>query len=187
MTKPIWPEEHWLATRLRDALRTPAARVLLVGLAFLAGAGLFFQLRRGHLSDQTTNDASALVDRAHEQYSRGEFAEAARTYTRAVEKDPLIARRISVLMERGWSYTNSGNAAAAVPDFTGALEISPEYSFAFLGRAAALHRLGKFPHALSDYSTPASLCFWPNVEGTRKQSPRSTRRYVCPRAIGDGR
>jgi tetratricopeptide (TPR) repeat protein len=58
---------------------------------------------------------------------------------------------------QGIEYTKQGNNDLAMEEFTKAIEIDPDYSYAYYNRALAYYRKGELENSLMDYNKAIEL------------------------------
>jgi tetratricopeptide (TPR) repeat protein len=58
---------------------------------------------------------------------------------------------------QGIEYTRQGNNDSAMEEFTKAIEIDPDYYYAYYNRALAYYKKGEFENSLSDYNKAIEL------------------------------
>ena len=88
-------------------------------------------------------------------YDKGNYAEAIKAYTKAIELNPNHGE---AYRRRGVCKVNLKNYEAAIPDYTKAIEINPKNSKAYNGRGTARHKgLKDYAGAMSDLNMALEL------------------------------
>ncbi|GHV01916.1 hypothetical protein AGMMS49521_2930 [Campylobacterota bacterium] len=77
---------------------------------------------------------------------RGDYQEAIRQFTQAIEIDPNSA----AYNDRGIVYVALGDYSNEIADYTQAIEIDPKYTSAYNNRGISYAKLGDFKNAAED-------------------------------------
>ncbi|MFN3485374.1 MAG: tetratricopeptide repeat protein [Planctomycetota bacterium] len=88
------------------------------------------------------------------RYERGDYAEAVKYLTRAIESDPRDALAYHL---RGWARAHLGDLEGELADWSKAVEIDPTFDAAYADRAAARMAREDLAGALSDWQTALRL------------------------------
>jgi tetratricopeptide (TPR) repeat protein len=90
--------------------------------------------------------------------NRGDYDEAIRLYTRAIEAGGLSRENLSVIYSnRGRVWLVKGNNDLAIADFNKAIELMPQYAEAYCYRGAAWMDRGENDLAIVDYNKAIEL------------------------------
>jgi tetratricopeptide (TPR) repeat protein len=91
--------------------------------------------------------AKAYFDRGYDQYEHGQYEEAIRNFTLALNVDPDA---YLAYYNRGLAQNKLGNYDAAIADFTRTLIIDHTYVYAVYARALAKYKKGDFDGSIAD-------------------------------------
>src|SRR5215813_3942909 len=91
--------------------------------------------------------AKAYFDRGYDQYERGQYEEAIRNFTLALNADP---NAYLAYYNRGLAQNKLGNYDAAIADFTRTLLIDHTYVYAIYARALAKYKKGDYEGSIAD-------------------------------------
>jgi tetratricopeptide (TPR) repeat protein len=105
------------------------------------------------ISAQSSDTASALLERGLAWQTSGNMEKASEAYTTALSMDGLSDKaRATALYNRGLCRQIAGEMVGAVNDFTRALFADPEFAQAYQSRANVLFNSGRPDLALADYA-----------------------------------
>ena len=103
----------------------------------------------------SAQDAAFYFQQGQALFDKGNYAEAIKAYTNAIELNPNHGE---AYRRRGVCKANLKNHEAAIPDFTKAIEINPKNSRAYNGRGNAKHKgLKDYAGAMSDFNKAIEL------------------------------
>ena len=91
---------------------------------------------------------SALNDHGWDQAKKGNYEEAIRYFTKAIDLKPMNAEGYYA---RGTAYFDKGQDNEAILDYTKALEINPRDANAYFNRGIACYKEGQYDQAISDF------------------------------------
>ena len=122
-------------------LRKPAAWcVFLIAALFFLTAG---PCRADEILD--------LIEEAFEAHTNNEFDKAIEIYTRIIDSGKLTRQNLAVTYNlRGEAYSDKGDCASAIEDFTRAIEIKPEYAQAYYFRSFCYQKAKDYENAWAD-------------------------------------
>ena len=112
------------------------------------------QDRQGGQDARESSGIQELIDRAAAQAGEGNYAEALKSYNRAVERAPQNAE---LRFNRGVVAYDAGRLESAARDFSKAIELNPEYGQAFFNRGNVRYLQESYQQALEDYGQAVSL------------------------------
>jgi tetratricopeptide (TPR) repeat protein len=102
---------------------------------------------------QAFADASAHIEQAAAAFASGDYQDAIREYTDALNDKGLSNnKRAEIYNGRGQAYREGRQYKEAISDYDVALELRPKYPDAMLNRAIAYDRIGDGDHAIAGYS-----------------------------------
>ena len=105
------------------------------------------------ISAESSDTASAILERALAWQTSGNMEKAGEAYTNALSMDGLSDKaRATAHYNRGLCRQNAGDMVGAVNDYTRALYADPELAQAYQSRANVLFNSGRPDLALADYS-----------------------------------
>ena len=117
--------------------------------SMLGGAGLILLVSASLAYGGLQEDLNAAVN-AH---GRGEFEEAIRLYTKALEYSGIPdENRSKIYFNRGLAYDNQGRYDQAIANYSRAIELNPDYVSAYYNRGNAYDNQGRYHQAIADYS-----------------------------------
>ena len=103
-------------------------------------------------TDKST--ATDHYNRGEAHYFDGEHDQAFSELTKAIEKDPALARAYET---RGTAYNDKNEFDLAIADFTRVIEIKPTDAHAYLYRGMAYKNKGEYDLAVADYSKAVEI------------------------------
>ena len=115
--------------------------LLLLYVAPFAFAGAIF------VAAQLADPAIALREEGREAFARGDYPQAVELLRGAAHEDPRAA---GVHAELGWALNAAGQHDEAREAFSTEIGLDPGHANAYLGRAMALDRVGRFADADKD-------------------------------------
>jgi len=100
---------------------------------------------------QETGEPTAIdhYNRGEAHYFDGQYDQAFSELTKAIEKDPALAR---AYVTRGTAYNDKGKYDLAIADFSRAIEIKPTAAHIYVSRGVAYENKGEYDLAITDYS-----------------------------------
>jgi lipoprotein NlpI len=101
-----------------------------------------------------SQSAGDLVKLGNQYSSKGDYAKAIESYSRALRLEPNSA---TTFHARGYAYYRSHSDSQAIRDFSEAIRLEPAYSEAFHDRGRAFEDKGDYEHAIKDYTQAMSL------------------------------
>ena len=103
----------------------------------------------------SAQDAAFYFQQGQALFDKGNYAEAIKAYTNAIELNPNHGE---AYRRRGVCKATLKSYEAAIPDYTKAIEINPKNSKAYNGRGTAKHRgLKDYAGAMSDFNKAIEL------------------------------
>jgi len=98
-----------------------------------------------------TGESTAIdhYDRGETHYFDAEYDQAFSELTKAIEKDPTLARAYET---RGTAYNDKKEFDLAIADFTKVIELKPADAHAYVSRGVAYGNKGQYDLAVADYS-----------------------------------
>jgi len=98
-----------------------------------------------------TGESTAIdhYDRGETHYFDADYDQAFSELTKAIEKDPTLARAYET---RGTAYNDKKEFDLAIADFTKVIELKPADAHAYVSRGAAYGNKGQYDLAVADYS-----------------------------------
>jgi tetratricopeptide (TPR) repeat protein len=90
-------------------------------------------------------------EKGNESFRAGEYEDALRFYTRAIELLPAASRDARPWANRAMAHIKLEHWQAAEQDCDRALELDPAFSKAYARRGVARHRRGKYAAAIEDF------------------------------------
>jgi tetratricopeptide (TPR) repeat protein len=125
--------------------RLAMKRILLMALLFLSLMVCVTSLAwTGALDDAKTGLAAAQA---------GNYDEAIRLYTKAIESGELSQENLSIAYHnRGIAWDDKGDYDKAIVDYTKAIEINPRDANAYHNRGLAWQDKGDYERAIADYT-----------------------------------
>lgn len=104
------------------------------------------------------DNAALYYNQGVARYEKGDYAEAIKDYTKAIELNPRYA---DAHYNRGIAYDDKGEYDRAIKDYTKAIELNPGYADAYVNRGIAYGRKGEYDQAISDFNEAIEID--PNV------------------------
>jgi tetratricopeptide (TPR) repeat protein len=83
----------------------------------------------------------------------GDYDEAIRLFTKAIESGELSRENLSIAYyNRGNAWQSKGDSDKAIADYTKAIEIDPKHARAYYNRGKAWKKKGDYDKAIADYT-----------------------------------
>jgi len=93
-------------------------------------------------------------EQAHELAEQGDFDEAIRQYSNAIDVNPEMAQ---AYVNRAAAYASKENYERAIDDCTTAIDLESELTLAYINRAYAYNALGQYDMAIIDCTNAIDL------------------------------
>lgn len=103
------------------------------------------------------DSSRAIHNRGLAVFNSGNYIEAIRDYSKAIELDPLYAGGYN---DRGAAFAKVGNYSQAIEDYTKAIGINPKFASAYYNRGAVHYKLGNYSQAIKDYTATIEINPW---------------------------
>ena len=100
------------------------------------------------------NDVNPYYDRGITYSEKGDYGNAIKDYTKAIELQPDYA---SAYYNRGVAYGQKGDYGNAIKDYTKAIELQPNYADAYNNRGVAYGQKGDYDKAIEDLTRAIGL------------------------------
>ena len=133
----------------------PLAVLLLLVVGILAGCG-----------GPAKGSAEWHADRGYKLFNQGNYDEAIKECTEAIELAPDFAE---AYRNRGIAYVQKGELDQAIADFDKAIELNPELAKAYNDRGYAYYLKGEVAKAVSDFEKCIELSNDPRLVAKAQQ------------------
>ncbi len=100
------------------------------------------------------SDPTVFYNRGVAYMNKGDFTNAIRDFTKAIELQPDNAFAFN---NRAFVYKNKGNFDDAIKDYSEVIRLKPDFSVAYYGRGFSYQAKGEKEKALADYKKALSL------------------------------
>ena len=104
--------------------------------------------------DPVDNDPVDFFKLGNQSYQKGDYDEAIKHYTKAIELDP---KHVSAYYNRGSAYEQKGDHDLAIEDFNKAIDLNPDFASAYFNRGNAYAKKEEHDLAIADYSEVIEL------------------------------